>query len=210
MRPTGRLHLGHYHGVIKNWVRLQHEYECYFFAADWHALTTGYHDTGEIERHTFDMVVDWLGGGRQSGRRDRVRPVEGAGACRAAPLAVDDLAGELAGARADLQGHAGEAQGPRPGHLRLSRLSRAAGGGHPHVPRRQRAGGGGPGRSPGTGAGDRAAIQSCIRPRARIRGTGAGGAEEDGPQGVAGLREPAQGLPGTGRCGGAGTRPGRC
>jgi len=63
MRPTGRLHLGHYHGVIKNWVRLQREYECYFFAVDWHALTTGYHDTGEIERNTFEMVVDWLAAG---------------------------------------------------------------------------------------------------------------------------------------------------
>ena len=67
MRPTGRLHLGHYHGVIKNWVRLQREYECYFFAADWHALTTGYHQTGEVERHTFDMVVDWLAAGVNPG-----------------------------------------------------------------------------------------------------------------------------------------------
>ena len=46
MRPTGRLHLGHYHGVLKNWVQLQHEYECFFFVADWHALTTNYEDTG--------------------------------------------------------------------------------------------------------------------------------------------------------------------
>ena len=67
MRPTGRLHLGHYHGVIRNWVRLQHEYECYFFAADWHALTTGYHDTDDIEQHTFDMVVDWLAAGVNPG-----------------------------------------------------------------------------------------------------------------------------------------------
>ena len=67
MRPTGRLHLGHYHGVIKNWVRLQHEYECYFFVADWHALTTGYHDTEDIERNTFDMVVDWLAAGVNPG-----------------------------------------------------------------------------------------------------------------------------------------------
>ncbi len=67
MRPTGRLHLGHYHGVIKNWVRLQHEYECYFFVADWHALTTGYHDTEELERHTLDMVVDWLAAGLNPG-----------------------------------------------------------------------------------------------------------------------------------------------
>ena len=63
MRPTGRLHLGHYHGVVKNWVALQHEYQCYFFVADWHALTTSYDDTGELEQHTFDMVVDWLAAG---------------------------------------------------------------------------------------------------------------------------------------------------
>ena len=63
MRPTGRLHLGHYHGVLKNWIALQHEYECYYFVADWHALTTSYGDTGDLERHSFDMVVDWLAAG---------------------------------------------------------------------------------------------------------------------------------------------------
>ena len=63
MRPTGRLHLGHYHGVLKNWIRLQHEYECFFFVADWHALTTGYEDTRNIEQFTFDTAVDWLAAG---------------------------------------------------------------------------------------------------------------------------------------------------
>ena len=63
MRPTGRLHIGQYHGVVKNWVALQHQHQCYFFVADWHALTTGYDDTGELEQHTFDMVVDWLAAG---------------------------------------------------------------------------------------------------------------------------------------------------
>jgi tryptophanyl-tRNA synthetase len=63
MRPTGRLHLGHYHGVLKNWIRLQHEYECLFFVADWHALTTHY-DTPEIvEQNVWEMVVDWLAAG---------------------------------------------------------------------------------------------------------------------------------------------------
>ncbi|MBI3546837.1 MAG: tryptophan--tRNA ligase [Gammaproteobacteria bacterium] len=60
MRPTGRLHLGHYHGVLKNWLKLQTEYECYFFVADWHALTTHYEDTRVIEESVWDMVVDWL------------------------------------------------------------------------------------------------------------------------------------------------------
>ena len=49
MRPTGQLHLGHYHGVLKNWIKLQHEFDCFFFVADWHALTTHYDDTGVIE-----------------------------------------------------------------------------------------------------------------------------------------------------------------
>lgn len=63
MRPTGRLHLGHYHGVIKNWIKLQHEYECFFFVADWHALTTDYDNPQTIEAHVWDMVIDWLAAG---------------------------------------------------------------------------------------------------------------------------------------------------
>jgi len=63
MRPTGALHLGHYHGVLKNWVRLQHEFECYFFVADWHALTTHYDTPEIIEQNTWDMVIDWLAAG---------------------------------------------------------------------------------------------------------------------------------------------------
>lgn len=60
MRPTGALHLGHLHGVLKNWVELQHEYECFFFVADWHALTTHYEEPGMIAEHAWNMVVDWL------------------------------------------------------------------------------------------------------------------------------------------------------
>ncbi|MHB8346382.1 MAG: tryptophan--tRNA ligase [Acidiferrobacterales bacterium] len=60
MRPTGRLHLGHYHGVLKNWLRLQTEYECLFFVADWHALTTHYEQPQVIEENVWDMVMDWL------------------------------------------------------------------------------------------------------------------------------------------------------
>jgi len=63
MRPTGRLHLGHYHGVLKNWVRMQDDYECFFFVADWHALTTHYAETDDIAAHVWDMVVDWLAAG---------------------------------------------------------------------------------------------------------------------------------------------------
>ncbi|NTV10917.1 MAG: tryptophan--tRNA ligase [Zoogloea sp.] len=63
MRPTGRLHLGHYHGVLKNWVKLQAEYPCLFFVADWHALTTNYDAPQSIEASVWDMVVDWLAAG---------------------------------------------------------------------------------------------------------------------------------------------------
>ena len=63
MRPTGALHLGNYHGALKNWLDLQYQYDCYFFVADWHALTTGYEDTEHLEEHTLQMVIDWLGAG---------------------------------------------------------------------------------------------------------------------------------------------------
>jgi len=63
MRPTGRLHLGHYHGVLKNWLRLQNEYQCLFFVADWHALTTHYDTPQGIDENVRDMVVDWLAAG---------------------------------------------------------------------------------------------------------------------------------------------------
>jgi tryptophanyl-tRNA synthetase len=67
MRPTGRLHLGHYHGVLKNWIELQHSYECLFFVADWHALTTHYENPQVIAESVWDMVVDWLAAGVSPG-----------------------------------------------------------------------------------------------------------------------------------------------
>ncbi len=63
MRPTGALHLGHYHGVLKNWVRLQAEYPCFFFVADWHALTTHYETPEVIQESVWEMVIDWLAAG---------------------------------------------------------------------------------------------------------------------------------------------------
>ena len=63
MRPTGALHLGHYHGALKNWVRLQADYECFYFVADWHALTTHYEERDVIEKNVYDMVIDWLAAG---------------------------------------------------------------------------------------------------------------------------------------------------
>ncbi|MCB1851469.1 MAG: tryptophan--tRNA ligase [Gammaproteobacteria bacterium] len=67
MRPTGRLHLGHYHGVLKNWIELQHQYDCYFFVADWHALTTHYEDPQIIPDSVWEMVIDWLAVGINPG-----------------------------------------------------------------------------------------------------------------------------------------------
>jgi tryptophanyl-tRNA synthetase len=63
MRPTGALHLGHYHGALKNWVRLQDDHDCFFFVADWHALTTHYQDRDIVEKNVYDMVIDWLASG---------------------------------------------------------------------------------------------------------------------------------------------------
>jgi len=67
MRPTGRLHLGHYHGVLKNWVKLQQEFDCFFFVADWHALTTHYEESHIIANNVWDMVIDWLAAGVNPG-----------------------------------------------------------------------------------------------------------------------------------------------
>ena len=63
MRPSGRLHLGHYHGVLKNWISLQHEYDSYFFVADWHTLTTHYDTPEHMQGNVWDMVIDWLAAG---------------------------------------------------------------------------------------------------------------------------------------------------
>jgi tryptophanyl-tRNA synthetase len=63
MRPTGALHLGNYFGALENWVKLQDEYDCYFFIADWHALTTGYEDTADIKDNINNLVIDYISAG---------------------------------------------------------------------------------------------------------------------------------------------------
>jgi tryptophanyl-tRNA synthetase len=63
MRPTGKLHLGNYMGALANWVNLQDRYECYFFVADWHALTTDYADTSKVKENIEEVALDWLGAG---------------------------------------------------------------------------------------------------------------------------------------------------
>ncbi|MFW6240451.1 MAG: tryptophan--tRNA ligase, partial [Thermodesulfobacteriota bacterium] len=63
MRPTGKLHLGNLHGALKNWIEMQDRYDCFFFSADWHALTTGYEETGTIRDFSREVMIDWLGAG---------------------------------------------------------------------------------------------------------------------------------------------------
>ncbi len=67
MRPTGRLHLGNFHGALRNWVSLQYEYECFFFVADWHMLTTGYEDTTKLPEQIHEVLIDWLAAGLNPG-----------------------------------------------------------------------------------------------------------------------------------------------
>ena len=63
MRPTGKLHLGNYVGALRNWVNLQDDYDCFFFIADWHALTTDYADTGKIKQNSLEVMIDYLASG---------------------------------------------------------------------------------------------------------------------------------------------------
>ena len=63
MRSTGKLHLGNYVGALQNWVRMQDQYECFFFVADWHALTTDYADTSKVKENSLEVLLDWLAAG---------------------------------------------------------------------------------------------------------------------------------------------------
>src|SRR5258708_35931402 len=63
MRPTGKLHLGNYVGALQNWIKLQHAHDCFFFIADWHALTTDYANTSRLADNTVEVILDWLGAG---------------------------------------------------------------------------------------------------------------------------------------------------
>ena len=135
MRPTGALHLGHYHGVLKNWVRLQNEYPCLFFVADWHALTTHYEAAGSGRGACLGHGDRLARRGNRPVARHAVYPVARAGARGAASAAVDDHAPGLAERVPTLQGPAGEADRPRPVDLWLSRLSAAAERRHPDLPR---------------------------------------------------------------------------
>ena len=208
MRPTGAMHLGHWHGALKNWVRLQDQYECFFFAADWHALTTHYEEREVIESSVYDMVTDWLAAGLDPDKVHALHPEPPARARRAVHAAGDGDAARLARAHADLQGPDGAAQGPRPRDLRLPRLSAPAGRRHPDLQGGVRAGRRRPGAARRDHARGRAPLQPPLRPRARLRRARQGGAQEARQGAREGIRGGSPGVPRGRRHGSAGARPG--
>ncbi len=107
MRPTGKLHLGNYMGALANWVKLQDQYECYFFIADWHALTTDYADTSQIAANIKEVMLDYLAAGLDPAKSVLFLQSR----CRSTPncrSSRHEHSARLAGARAQLQGDAGE------------------------------------------------------------------------------------------------------
>ena len=167
MRPTGQLHLGHLVGALNNWVPLQDQYDCFYFVADWHALTSEYADTSKVVENT---LRDGRGLDRRrprSGEEHVLRPVARARARRAVPAAVDGGAGALARAGADLQGTAGGPEGSRSLDPRLPRLSAAADRRRDDLRREVRPGRRRPGRAPRAVARSRAPLQQLLRRRPR-------------------------------------------
>ncbi len=173
MRPTGRLHLGHYHGVLKNWVELQHEYPCLFFVADWHALTTHYDEPGHDRRTT-------SGTWSSTGWRPGVDPSQ-------ATLFIQSQVPEHAELHLLLsmmtplgwlervptyKDQQEKLADKDLVDLRLSRLSAAAGGRHPDLPRQHGAGRRRSGAARRVHPRDRAPLQPSLRPRAGLRGQG--------------------------------------
>ena len=150
MRPTGKLHLGNLVGALDNWKRLQEEYECFFFAADWHALTTEYTNTGIIQENIRDIDHRLAERGALPRKECSVCPIEDQGTCRAAPAPVHDHPASLAGARSHLQGSAAGARRPRPFDLRFFRVPPPADRGHHHVQSPQGSRGDRPGPPRGT------------------------------------------------------------
>ena len=125
MRPTGRLHIGHYFGALQNWVKLQNDpqYECFFFVADWHALTSRLRRHFAVAQNTIEIATDWLASGLDPAKCTSVHPVVCPGTRRAAFAALDGDAARLARTRPHLQRSARQRQGQGPAHLRLPWLS---------------------------------------------------------------------------------------
>ena len=101
MQPSGNFHLGNYLGALSNWVKLQHEYECFFCIVDWHALTSSFEDPSRLPDYIHNMALDWLSAGLDP-EKNRIFIQSHVGTCGTASVAVDDDAAVLAGAGADL------------------------------------------------------------------------------------------------------------
>ena len=108
MRPTGKLHLGNYMGALANWVKMQNAYECFFFIADWHALTTDYADTSNVRANIEDVILDWLGAGLDPEKCVLFLQSKVEDHADCIMLFSNDHAAGMAGACAHLQRAAGE------------------------------------------------------------------------------------------------------
>ncbi len=97
MRSTGKLHLGNFVGALDNWVRMQDKYECYFFVADWHALTTDYADTSRIKENSLEVLLDWLAAGLDPRALYFVYTVTCSATCGVASFVFDDHSSGVAG-----------------------------------------------------------------------------------------------------------------
>ena len=167
MRPTGRLHLGHLVGALGNWVPLQEQYDCYYFVADWHALTSDFADTSQLTSYAYENVADWIGAGLDPEKSTffiQSLVPEHAELYLLLSMVVPV---PVARAGADLQGAAGESQGQGPVIRWLPELPAAADRRRRHVRRAVRAGRRRSGRASGTGPGGRAALQQRLRPGSR-------------------------------------------
>ncbi len=173
MRPTGRLHLGHYHGVLKNWLRLQNEYECLFFVADWHALTTHYDTPQAIEDNVRDMVVDWLAAGVDPAQATlfvQSRVIEHAELHLLLSMMTPLGWLERVPTYKDQQEKLSEKDLSTYGFLGYPLLQSRR---HPDLPRQPGAGGRGPGAAHRIHPRDLSPLQPPLWPRARLRGQGA-------------------------------------
>ena len=141
MRPTGKLHLGHLVGALQNWVALQEQYDCFYFVADWHALTTDYADTSQLTQYAYDNAIDWIAAGLDPERSTFFVQSMVPEHAELYLLLVDGDPGVVARARADLQGAAGGAERQGPVVDRVSRLSASADGGRRDLRRQLRPGG---------------------------------------------------------------------
>ena len=108
MRSTGKLHLGNYVGALENWVRMQDEYDCFFFIADWHALTTDYADTSRLKENSVEVLLDWLAAGLDPAKCVMFIQSHVPAHAELHLAAFDDHSAGLAGTRPDVQGAEGK------------------------------------------------------------------------------------------------------